>query len=232
MKSPRSVLVLSFALFTALPALCAPSVVEAEYKIFKNGILIAYVTEKFERKGESYRIDSTSVASGGLKMFVQDKVVMATEGKFGAPGLQPLLYEDLRSNPNDSVRLTFDWPKMVLKTKRAGKEESEPLTRGALDRLSFLYQFMWVTRFDGYKVDMSGGRKLETFHFRKVGEPVLKTPAGTFETVHLERIRANNREDKAQLWLAKERGNVPIRIWFESPDGTILDQAIVELKAQ
>lgn len=228
----RRLLALLSALLAALPALAAPGVVEAEYKIFKNGILIAYVTEKFERKGETYRIDSTSVASGGLKMFVQDKVVMAAEGKFGVTGLQPLVYEDLRSNPNDSVRLTFDWAKMVLRTKRAGKEESQPLTRGALDRLSFLYQFMWVTRPDGYKVEMSGGRKLETFHFRKAGEPVLKTPAGTFETVHLERIRASDREDKAQIWLAKDMGNVPIRIWFQNADGTILDQTIVELKTR
>jgi hypothetical protein len=216
----------------ALQATAAPSVVEAEYKIFKNGILIAYVTESFERKGETYRIDSTSVASGGLKMFVQDKVVMAAVGRFGAGGLQPLIYEDLRTNPNDSVRLTFDWSKMVLKTKRAGKEESEPLAPGALDRLSFLYQFMWVNRPDGYKVEMSGGRKLETFRFRKAGEPVLKTPAGTFETVHLERIRAHDLEDKAQIWLAKDKGNVPIRIWFESANGTVLDQTIVELKTK
>jgi hypothetical protein len=225
-------LALLCALAAALPAPAAPSVVEAEYKIFKNGILIAYVTERFERKGESYRIDSTSLASGGLSMFVKDKVVMAAEGRFGPSGLQPLVYEDLRSNPNDSLRLTFDWAKMVLKTRRAGKEDSSPLTRGAMDRLSFLYQFMWVTRPDGYKVDMSGGRKLETFHFRKAGDPVLKTPAGTFQAVHLERIRANDREDRAQIWLAKDKGNVPVRIWFESPDGTILDQTIVELKTQ
>jgi hypothetical protein len=91
---------------------------------------------------------------------------------------------------------------------------------------------MWMTRPDGYKVEMSGGRKLETFRFRKAGEPVLKTPAGTFETVHLERIRASDREDKAQIWLAKEKGNVPIRIWFESPAGIVLDQTIVELKTR
>jgi hypothetical protein len=228
----KRLLALLSALVAALPALAAPSVVEAEYKIFKNGILIAYVTEKFERKGETYRIDSTSVASGGLKMFVQDKVVMAAEGKFGATAPPPRLNEHRRTTPHDSVRLTFDWAKMVLRTKRAGKEETEPLSRGALDRLSFLYQFMWVARPDGYKVAMSGGRKIEAFHFRKAGEPVLKTPAGTFETVHLERIRAGDREDKAQIWLAKDMGNVPIRIWFQNADGTILDQTIVELKTR
>jgi hypothetical protein len=228
----KRLLALLTVLLAALAARAAPNVVEAEYKIFKNGILIAYVTERFERKGETYRIDSTSVASGGLKMFVQDKVVMAAEGRFGPGGLQPLVYEDLRTNPGDSVRLTFDWAKHVLVTKRAGKEESEPLARGALDRLSFLYQFMWVNRPEGYKVEMSGGRKLETFQFRKAGEPVLKTPAGTFETVHLERIRANDREDRAQIWLAKEKGNVPVRIWFESAAGIVLDQTIVELKTK
>ena len=225
-------LALLCTLLAALPALAAPGVVEAEYKIFKNGILIAYVTEKFERKGDKYRIDSSSVASGGLKMFVEDKVVMAAEGQFGASGLQPLVYEDLRSIANNSFRINFDWPKMVLTTKRAGKEETEALTRGALDRLSFLYQFMWVTHFDGYKVDMASGGKLDSFTFRKAGEPVLKTLAGTFETVHLERIRANNRQDKAQIWLAKEKSNLPVRIWFERPDGTILDQTIVELKTK
>jgi hypothetical protein len=228
----KRLLALLATLLAGFPVLAAPSVVDAEYKIFKNGILIAYVTEKFERKGSTYRIDSTSVASGGLKMFVQDKVVMAAVGHFGAAGLQPDMYEDLRTNPADSVRLTFDWPKMLLKTRRGEKEESAPLTPGALDRLSFLYQFMWVTRPDGYKVDMSGGRKLETIRFRVSDTPVLKTPAGTFETVHLERIRASDREDRAQLWLAKDKGNVPVRIWFESPDGTILDQTIVELKTQ
>ena len=52
---------------------------------------------------------------------------------------------------------------------------------------------------------MSNGRKVERYAYRKVDEPLIKTPAGEFATVHYERVTEDANENKAQLWLARDR---------------------------
>ena len=69
---------------------------------------------------------------------------------------------------------------------------------------------------------MSNGRKVERYTYRLVGEVRLATPAGEFETMHFERVVESARESKAEVWLAKDRFNFPVRVVFDvRPHGFI-----------
>jgi hypothetical protein len=59
--------------------------------------------------------------------------------------------------------------------------------------------------------------------------PRLDTPAGEFATVRYERVTASGRDSHAQIWLAKEHHNMPVRVVFEDASGLRLEQTITSL---
>ncbi|MBL0143274.1 MAG: DUF3108 domain-containing protein [Betaproteobacteria bacterium] len=215
----------------ALPTLAIPTQIEAEYRISAGGMPIARVVETYVRKGDTYRIESTTRAEGVLKLFRDETVVVTSEGRFGPAGLVPLRFEQQRSGDRSrDIRAAFDWEKSVLRSAYRGEETTHALPPGTQDRLSIMYQFMNVTR-SGTEVHMhmSNGRKVESYSYRLMDEPRLSTPAGEFATLHYERVTESAREARAQLWLASERFNLAVRVVFEDANGLKLDQTLVNL---
>jgi hypothetical protein len=214
----------------ALPALAIPTQVEAEYDISTAGITIGHVSEAYVREGDSYRIESTTRTEGVLKLFRDETVVLRSEGRVGAGGLQPLRFEQRRSGErNRDIRADFDWPQATMRSEYQGETTIHPLPAGTQDRLSIMYQFMNVSPRREVRMYMSNGRKVELYTYRKVDEPRLSTPAGDFATLHYERVTESEKESKAQLWLAKERFNFPVRVVFEDAKGLRLEQTLQRL---
>lgn len=215
----------------ALPALAVPTQVEAEYQISTAGLTIGRVSETYVRKGDVYRIESTTRAEGVLKLFRDETVVLRSEGRVGPSGLVPLHFEQTRSGDRSrDIRADFDWEKSLLRSEYRGEETTHALPPGTQDRLSIMYQFMNVERRGAeVRMHMSNGRKVELYAYRLVDEPRLATPAGEFATVHYERITESSKESRAQLWLARDRFNIPVRVVFEDSSGLKLEQTIVNL---
>jgi hypothetical protein len=82
------------------------------------------------------------------------------------------------------------------------------------------------------EMHMSNGRKVELYTYRFVGEQDLDTPAGRFDTLHYERVTSDAKESKAQVWLAKDRFNFPVRVVFDDPRGLRVEQVLVGLEAR
>jgi hypothetical protein len=211
----------------------SPTDVKATYKIFKNGILIGQVNEHFERDREHYRIVSETVTDGALNWFIRDKLTIISEGRITPAGLLPLSYQYARaSDESKTIRARFNWDQNVLHSDHDGKTESVELRPGTQDRLSVMYQFMLdMPRSVEVKTWMSNGKKVEQYLYRKQDDALLKTPAGEFDTVHYSRDTKSD-EDKAQLWLARDRFFLPIRIVFDDRNGNRLDQTIVSLSTR
>jgi hypothetical protein len=222
--------VLAAALFAAA-AHAAPTQIEAEYSISNNGIVIGRVVESYVRNGDRYRIESVTRSEGPLKLFLDDRVTLSSEGSVGPGGLVPRTFEQRRARDGRrDIRATFHWDRAELQSEFRGEEHTEPLPTGTQDRLSVMYQFMnFAPRGNEVRVHMSNGRKVELYAYRKVDEPLVKTPAGDFDTLHYERITANDKESRAQLWLAKDRFHLPVRVVFDDPKGLRLDQTLVSL---
>ena len=224
-------LVLAFASFAATAALALPTEIAAEYRISTAGVTIARVHETFVRTGDTYRIESTTRAEGVFRLLLDDTIVLASAGRVGPKGLQPLHFEQRRlGDASRDIVADFDWGKAQLRSVYRGEESVRALPPGTQDRLSVLYQFMHVGQAGKVvRMHMSNGRKVELYAYRKVGEPALATPAGEFATLHYERITSSEKESRAQLWLARERFSLPVRIVFEDAKGLRLEQTLVSL---
>jgi hypothetical protein len=217
---------------TALHA--APSEISAEYKLTAEGIPIGSVNESYVRTGDSYSIESVTRSAGMLKVFFDDRIILTSTGRVVAAGLQPLAFAQHRaSTDKGAVKATFDWEHGVMHSEANGNTNDVPLPRDTQDRISVMYQFMNLTQASALvTLPMSNGRKVELYTYRLVDQVRIDTPAGAFDTVHYERVTASPKESKAELWLAKDRFNFPVRIVFDDTKGLRLEQSLVALRSR
>lgn len=224
---------LVIALFLPLPPAwaAAPQAVNAAYRLTKMGQPFGVARETFRRDGDIYKIESITSAVGIFALFTKGKIRLISTGEITAAGLRPHHFEHHRGDdPARRIAADFDWDKHGVTHRYDGKTETAELSPGTQDRISLLYQFMFVPpRGAGIELTMSNGRQLNRYFYQVVGEETLVTPAGRFETVHLSR-REGGRRDGVEVWLAKERHYFPVRIVVEEKDGGALEQELTSLE--
>ena len=227
-------LVSALLLATAVNAAALPTEITSEYQVTNQGVKIGHTKESFVRKGDAYTIQSVTRSEGPLKLFLDDEFTLASSGKVGPTGLKPMHFEQRRARDGRrDVDATFDWERGVLRSRFKGEVHEVPLPGDTQDRLSLMYQFMRARPTDTtLRVPMSNGRRVEVYTYRFVGEERIATPAGEFDTLHFERVTSDPKKNRADVWLAKERFNFPVRIVFDDPRGLRVEQSLVALQAK
>jgi hypothetical protein len=230
----KTAIAFALALLASGAAFATPSDIAAEYRLSVTGLTIGHVSETYSRKGDTYAIRSVARAEGPLKLFLDDQLTLQSSGRIVATGLQPLAFAQRRSNTTKgAVQATFDWDRGVMHSESGGSRSDVPLPGETQDRISVMYQFMNLKPGSAtVAMHMSNGRKVELYTYRFVDEQSLETPAGRFDTLHYERVTSGRGESKAQVWLAKERFNFPVRVVFDDPNGLRVEQILVAFEAR
>lgn len=229
----KTLLALLLGLVASTAALALPTDIAAEYRLVFTGLTIGHVSETYSRTGDTYAIRSVASAEGPLKLFLDDQITMQSSGRVVASGLQPLEFAQHRAKTSKgAVQATFDWEHRVMHSTSGDNRSEVPLPDATQDRISVMYQFMNLKPGAGtVTMPMSNGKKVELYTYRFVDEEPLETPAGRFDTLHYERVVASPKESKAQVWLAKDRFNFPVRVVFDDPKGLRIEQILVGLQA-
>jgi hypothetical protein len=230
---PRlAVVALTVALAGAAAAPTAPQAVSASYDVFLHGVQIATMNETYEASATEYRLVSESVAVGVLALFQKDAVRFVSSGRLTPAGLQPQRFEGKR-NDNDPrrVRGEFDWRASTLTIEHHGKTETLPLPRGTQDRLSFLYQFMFVApdKPRQMEISMTNGRKLDRYQYSVAPGVELDTPLGRLATVHLVKQRQPD-ESATELWLSPQHRYLPVKMMIVERNGSRYEQIATRLE--
>jgi hypothetical protein len=130
------------------------------------------------------------------------------------------------------VSATFDWEHGIMRSSRNGEVKEVALPPLTQDRISVMYQFMNMPAgSDRVTMNMSNGRKVDSYTYRLVKEEPVDTPAGHFDTLHYQRVTTDPKESHADVWLAKDRFNFPVRVVFDDPRGLRLEQTLVALES-
>jgi hypothetical protein len=225
---------LLLAASAAANAAALPDNIKAEYELSNRGVTIGRVHETFVRSGDTYTINSVSRSEGILKLLYDDQITYHSKGQVDANGLKPLQFEERRTRDPKrfDVKATFDWERGVLRSRFRGESSEHALPPATQDRISMMYQFMHVQPRSGtLSIHMSNGRKVERYLYRFVGEVRIATRAGDFDTLHLERITEGPKESRVEVWLAKDRHNMPVRVVFDDPRGLRVEQNLVALQS-
>lgn len=220
----------AFASAAATPA--PPQLVKASYDMSRNGLPIAVLHETFEAKDGTYRIVSETRAVGLLALFERQTLLVVSSGLVTASGLRPLQFEGKRSASDPrQVRGEFDWKTSRLTLVHSGATDVIPLPREAQDRLSFLYQFMYLPLDQRNRMElaMTNGRKLSQYVYTVTPDVEIDTPLGRMKTLHLVKEHLPD-ESGAEIWLAPEHRYLPVKMLVQEESGARYDQVITRIE--
>ncbi|MDH5247260.1 MAG: DUF3108 domain-containing protein [Betaproteobacteria bacterium] len=216
---------------SAWAATSAPRQVVTTFDVYRNGFHIAEMRETFETTDGTYRIVSESRAIGLLSLFERRPVRFVSSGVLSADGLRPLRFEGKRSDDDKRrVRGAFDWDAGRLTIENGAQVQTLPLPRGTQDRLSFLYQFMFMAPFKEPRLvlDMTNGRKLGHYLYTLRTGVELDTPLGRMPTVHVVKQHKPD-ESGTEIWLAAQHRYLPVKMTITEEDGTRYEQVVTRL---
>ena len=203
-----------------------PARIEVAYEMSRDGSVLADVVEVLEHGGGRYQITETSKGRGVYGLLGGMK--RTSRGLVDAAGVRPLEYIDERPGWRDS-RAWFDWQNRTVTTQHKEVRRTLPMPSEAQDRLSFLFAFsLFPPKEKSVTYGIVDSKGISSQLYRIAGREKLKTPIGEFDTLKLVRSRDN---ESAEIWLASQLGNFPVRVVVVYKDGKRLEQMVVRVSA-
>jgi hypothetical protein len=207
-----------------------PRKVTIQYDISYNGTVIAEGTETLEHDGRSYRIDSEARGKGLFAVLHRGAIKRSSRGLVLPAGLRPVEFLDQRGDRTpESAR--FDWSSRRVALERSnGTRQALPAQDDMQDRLSFVWNFAFGgTAGREVAATIVDGRGTTSYRYTVAERQTLKTPAGTFETLHLVKLKDPGDARGTELWLASARSLLPVRLLVIDRDGTRMDTVVTRI---
>ncbi len=201
-----------------------PAKIEIAFEMTRNGSAMAETLERLEHADGRYQLTETWNGKGMYALM--GTIKRTSRGTIGAAGSRPVEFADERTG-RPPARARFDWDAKVLTQEYRDGPRTEPLPEEAQDRLSFLLALSFLPgRAETMRFAIFDGRGQSRHEYRIAGRERLKTPAGEFDTVIVER---DSGKEHARLWLAAGLGHLPVRLLVVQKDGTRLDQVATKI---
>ena len=225
--------ILLICAFAGAAAAQPPHKLALSYDLSYNGVVAAELTEVLQHDGKSFSLSSEGRGKGIGALLYRGAAKRSCRGEVTPDGLRPLEFRDQRGDKPASVA-RFDWVKKTLTQEHDGKNETTNMTLPLQDRLSFLYDFAFQSSPElvpgkTIKVTLTDGKGLTRFQYDVAGQETLKTPAGELETVRLVKQRDNKDDRGTEIWFARSRNYLPVRILLIEKDGARIDQILTHI---
>jgi len=190
-----------------------PQRVEVTYEVSRNGSVVAEVTERLEHDGKAYQIHETWRGRGMFAL--RGEATRTSRGAVAPDGLRPRSFEDKRSG-KDPRKAEFD-------------PASPAPTAERQDRLSFVWTMAFVPPKAAVSYAVADGKGVAHYAFQPAGRERVKVPAGEFDALKMTKRRDDPKDKVTEIWLAADRGNVPVKILYVDKDGTRVEQQAVRV---
>lgn len=209
------------------PVPLAPKKVEIEFT--GNGDSKGSGKQSFERLDNGRYVINSELSIPAF-LFVSATIAQRSEGLITASGLQPSLFRQKITTKNPQIA-TFDWANKKVTLDSGKRTEVVELPAATQDRLSFMYQFMFVPPLNEMQLSITDGKKLKTYNYEFEGEADLSTKMGTLRTWHIAKKNRDS-DAKTELWLAIDQRHLPVRIRVTEKDGSVTDLIVNNLKIE
>jgi hypothetical protein len=218
-------------LCAAVPAFAAPpSSVQATYDVYKSGLRVE-IKEAYTRDKDRYALSSVWTPVGLLAILKPERILIDSSGLVGKQGLQPLLLDHRRElDESKNSRAEFDWDNKQLTLIHQAQRKAVALPAGTQDRLSVMYQFMFLSLQNADTLDfpMTNGSKLDHYRYVITRDQTIKVPAGEFKAIYLD-SQAKPGETRTEIWLATQHHNLPCKMIVTEANGDQFTQVLSKL---
>lgn len=227
----RFITALTVILLPAFAVQAAPQNIRAQYDVSMNGAPVGVMLDVFEIRDGRYQIVSETHATGVLALVQRRPARVSSSGEVSRAGLRPQTFEATRGNSDARrARADFDWTAQMLTLTHDGRSETVALPPGAQDRLSVMYQFVFLApeQLRDLKFAMTNGRKLDQYRYTIGPDTALDTPMGRLAVVHMVKQHAAG-DTATEIWLARDHAMLPVKMRIIEDDGSRYEQVIVKI---
>ncbi len=168
----------------------------------------------YQREQEAYTLNSEVRPSGIMRLFLDD-LIQQSHGKVTPQGLQPDYF--LYQYDEKKYEVNFDWASQQLKIHTHKGDKNAVMQAGTQDLLSFMFQFMFRSPLEQTGMMITNGKSVREYQYQFIGEALIETKIGVFNTVHIVRDDPVKNEQLA-LWLARDYQYLPVRIKKSKPN--------------
>ena len=216
----------------ASAAVTAPQAVQAQYELSMNGTPIAVMQETFEISSGAYQAVSETKAIGIFALAQRRPGRVTSSGEISSNGLRPKTFDGTRGTGDARrVHADFDWTASTLTMSHDGRTETATLPPGTQDRLSVMYQFLFLPpeKLKDLAFAMTNGRKLDQYRYAIGPDTAIDTPLGRLAVIHLVKQHSAS-ETATEIWLAREHRLMPVKMRIVEDDGKRYEQVISRLE--
>ncbi len=215
------------SLWVCLPAFAAPAGVQASFDVYMSGLKIGQMVETYTRRDAHYTLTSTTTPLGLLAAFKPGKIISSSAGTVDKNGLHPQRYDHTREgDANKESHAEFDWAAKQLTLMHQSQKSQVTLPEGTQDRLSAMYQFMFLQLDHATALDfmMTDGNKLDSYHYAIGPRQKLDTAAGSCDSLYLDN-QAKPGESRTEIWLSTQN-NLPCKMIITDAHGEQIVQLL------
>jgi hypothetical protein len=223
---------------TVLPAMALaamPAPYSAHYQVLRNGQPAGESSVSFRATGEGRaELHTRTSGSEGLAALagasVDERSVL--RWREGAPETVSWDYHQKIAWKSRDRSLEVDAAGKRMQLRDKDKHWSPPYRAGVLDRHSVtvaLMQDLAAGHTGELRYPVPDKDTVATWVFRTGASEKLDTPMGPQRALRVDRVRSDGSGRSTTLWLAPERGYVPVRILQKEPDGETIDMRITSL---
>lgn len=187
----------------------------AEYSVEKAGFVVAVATMQLRMTQENiYKYTSHSKAVGMLALFVKDTIDETSLFVRQDRAFKPVSYRYVHSgsSKNRNQSIDYDWQNMTANINYRGEKNRIELRDGTVDRfllpLVIGQDLQSDTLAQQYRV-LDRGR-VKDLKLIVRGHETIKTPAGTFDTLVVE--RGDDDRKTTRFWLAIENNYLLVKV--------------------
>ncbi|MCB1956161.1 MAG: DUF3108 domain-containing protein [Rhodocyclaceae bacterium] len=207
----------------AVVAWPAAGTIEYEVLYGKMGFRIGSAVHRWSRDGDAYRMESEARASGLLAAIGSLSYTQRSEGEVTRWGLRPDAFEVERGGRRREWS-DFDWERGEVDLYRDGKVKQAAIHPGDQDVLTLWHQIALAEPWAGeITLTVVTGKSAAPSRLEYLPDEAVDVPAGRFESRHL-RAAALDGSLTLEVWLAKDKALLPVRILMVDRKGEILDQ--------
>ena len=222
-KALLSSTIISLIIFSTQAVIALPNTFEANYSVAKGRMTLGNLHTLLKVRGGRYSYHKYTKATGLAALLTGIKVIENTDGQIAGQNIKPTNYLFNRSQRSKSKIDKIQFSDNIANGNYKGKPYKIAISGNTQDRASL--ELVLARDIALNKAQLSypvvENSKKKQYNFQKLGNEIIQTPAGTFNTVKVKVLRSENKRETI-FWLAKETDYMPVKIRHREKDDVIM----------
>lgn len=209
----------------SFPVQALPASLAIDYRL-TSSFADGRATYRWQREGDTYRIDAEAEAEGFFTLFLEGRIVQESRGTVTGSGLRPERFSE-RKPGGPPEGLEFDWPGHQVTFDRNGEKKTSPLTDNTVDWLSMIFQLAHVPpKAESFDMQVFTQRRMYRFRLKVLGMEEIDIPLGRVQALHLRHSDPANPKEVVDVWLGVDQHYLPVKLRFPAAKNRLMVEQV------